>query len=650
MIPSARLETLLRRLDDLGPRPNALDLARLVSATALTAEDVAPYIRANPHAYNRACVARRDHFELLVMTWLPGQASPPHDHGDSAGVVRVLRGQALETSYALSGDGFAEAELAELLEEGAVTAFQDAGAHSLANSPEAEQPLATLHVYAPPLSRFRSFTARPARGGEEGAPVVAIVGGGYSGAMVAAHLLREARRPLRIVLIERRGALGEGVAYSTGEPEHLLNVPAKNMSAWPDRPNDFVEWAARRDSSTGPDDFLSRRWYGDYIRETLQAAAEQASGGARLEIVHDELRRLARKPEGGWLAHFEHAPSLAVNAAVLAVGHCAPADPIGAAWSGPRQRFVADPWRAFALNAVLPAEPVAVLGSGLTAVDVVLSLTARLRTAPITLISLRGHAPQGHSWPLSAPLDLTALVEGLLTAPGGLTAYALLRAVHKAAKDHVASGGDWRGVVDGLRRHTPRLWRALSLPERRRFLARVRPFWDIHRHRTAPHIQARFRDLMARGLVRIVAGRVVAAEAGPDNVNLTVLDRKTRQTFAMEANWVVNCTGPTPSNRPEANPAIASLLLQGRLRPDPLGLGVETSASGAAVAADGREETDLLVVGVLRKAALWECIAVPELRAQAARAAQTLLDLPQLRSSAASRQTASDPDSTFERG
>jgi uncharacterized NAD(P)/FAD-binding protein YdhS len=93
-----------------------------------------------------------------------------------------------------------------------------------------------------------------------------------------------------------------------------------------------------------------------------------------------------------------------------------------------------------------------------------------------------------------------------------------------------------------------------------------------------------------------------------------------------DARWVVNCTGPSPSNSAAANPAIGLLLLDGWLRPDPLGLGVETSAAGAAIGRDGCEQPDLFVVGTLRKPALWESTAVPELRLQAAVAAERVLE------------------------
>jgi uncharacterized NAD(P)/FAD-binding protein YdhS len=71
---------------------------------------------------------------------------------------------------------------------------------------------------------------------------IAIVGDGASGTMAAMNLLREAQAPRAIVIVEPRERLGRGVAYSTTYREHLLNVPARGMSAFPDSPSHFLEW------------------------------------------------------------------------------------------------------------------------------------------------------------------------------------------------------------------------------------------------------------------------------------------------------------------------------------------------------------------------------------------------------------------------
>ena len=173
------------------------------------------------------------------------------------------------------------------------------------------------------------------------------------------------------------------------------------MSIWPDRPNDFVNWASRRCGPRSPGEFLPRELYGQYVRESLLETVREAGESTRLTIMFDEVRRMTRHPCGGWMVHFNRSPSLPAATVVLAIGHRPPPDPLGRAWSGPRSRFVADPWAPLATNAISPDESIVILGSGLTAVDAALLLSQEQRRAPITIISRRGLIPHSHS---SAPL------------------------------------------------------------------------------------------------------------------------------------------------------------------------------------------------------------------------------------------------------
>ncbi|QJX00509.1 hypothetical protein FTUN_8139 [Frigoriglobus tundricola] len=614
---SPRLNDLISRLDDLGRDATLAGIAESLTTAALTAEDVAPFVRSNPAMYHRARVVQRGHYELLVMTWLPGQASEPHDHTGAVCALQVIRGAAVEGEYSVAPDGFADLEYESLVRTGQVTAGQDGGVHTVRN-PSASDLLVTVHVYAPPLGEVRRYTCRPGssvpRPRSDG-PTALVVGAGFSGTMTAAHLLRCAPQ-LNVVLAERRGSLGEGVAYGTRDAAHLLNVPAARMSAWPDRPTDFLEWARRRDPAVHPTDFLPRQWYGDYLRDTLRSTARQSRG--RLDLILGEVRRVARHPDGGWMAHFDHGPSFRADVVVLAIGHRPPSDPLRGVWAGPRDRFIPDPWRPFAVGTVPADEPVAILGSGLTAVDTVLSLCQTPRSAPITLISRKGLLPHAHATAPVTPQDLAAFVNELLGTGPSPRAAALSCGIHRRARKLIADGGDWRSVVDGLRPHTARLWQALSPSERSRFLSRLRPFWEAHRHRMAPQVADRLAELRRSGLVELVAGQVVGTQASPDNVRLDIAPRRGGPLVSRAVGWVINCTGPAPSNRPEANPVIGSLLIHGWLTRDELSLGLEVAPDGQAVGANGTAVTDLFVVGTLRKPQTWESTAVPELRLQAA--------------------------------
>ncbi len=259
--------------------------------------------------------------------------------------MQVVQGEAIEGCYEIAPDGYVDLQYETAARTGAVMAGQDAGVHTVRNPSENGELLITVHAYAPPLQDFRRFTLRPASVGGAALPhhyrlpTIAVIGGGFSGSMTAAQILRraaEAATAVCVVLIERRGAVGEGLAYGTRETCHLLNVPAGKMSAWPDRPDDFVHWAAERRRAIEPTEFLPRQWFGEYVRDTLLAAAHDARATAEFTVVLDEVRRVARHPAGGWMIHLGREASLCADAVVLAVGHRPPSDPAGLHWSGPR--------------------------------------------------------------------------------------------------------------------------------------------------------------------------------------------------------------------------------------------------------------------------------------------------------------------------
>jgi uncharacterized NAD(P)/FAD-binding protein YdhS len=614
-----RIASLVRQLDNL-PELTLVKLADAIKRAKLTVADVAEYVQESAQGYHRSLVVRRDGYELLVLAWKAGQGSVPHDHAGSISAMQVLQGHAVEGTWHTASDGYVDLEFETPVHTGEMTAWQDAGVHTVRNCADAAETLITIHVYAPPLKDFRRFVPRPNKVGvatprRSEFPTVAIVGGGFSGSMCAAQILRRActaGAPVRVVLIERQGAVGEGLAYATRDLAHLLNVPAARMSAWPDRPNDFVEWATRHYRAVAPGEFLPRQWYGEYVRETLTTLAQQS--GASLTVVFDEVRRLVRRPEGGWMISLARGTSLPADHVVLAIGHRPPPDPIGRLWSGPRGRFVSDPWKAFAANAVRGDEPVVVVGSGLTAIDAVLSLSQQARTAPITLISRRGMLPQAHATTPIPPVNLGPLLSDLLQDPDKLRARTLARLLRRKIK---TDGLDWRAVIDAVRPHTAKVWHALSLRERRRFLAHLRPYWEIHRHRMAPDVARAFGELLECKLVRILAGSIASAQADADTVRLYVRERGDERLIELRAKWVINCTGPAASNSAESNPAIGSLLVHGSVRADELSLGLDTTPEGNAIDAAGNVAQDLFIVGTLRKPLLWETTAVPELREQA---------------------------------
>jgi uncharacterized NAD(P)/FAD-binding protein YdhS len=631
---SDRLNGLVRTLDALGSKPSLIELASALEAAQLTLADVSEQVQVNPHNYNRVTVALRDAYEMLVMTWTKGQSSVPHDHGPSICAMLTVCGQAVEASYTVAADGYVDLEFETTFDAGQVTAGQDAAVHTVSNP--GDDLLVTVHIYSPPLRDFRRFTARPAAVPVElhrnpiDVPTVAIVGGGFSGSITAAQLLRRAKQsasPLRVVLLEQRGSIGEGLAYSTREACHLLNVPAGRMSAWPDQPGDFLKWATQRHGAITGDDFVPRQWYGEYVRETLLKAAadaeDAADSGITFSVQFDEVRRIARHPESGWMLNLARGTSVRADAVVLAIGHRSPSDPLEKKWVGPRTRFIADPWKPFVMNPVAADDPVVILGTGLTAVDALMSLVGREHRGQITLVSRRGLLPQPHLPGHGTPVDLKQLVWELTARPP-IRALELCRKLRARIEMAAAEGIPWQYVVDGVRPHIATLWKAMPQGERKRFLSHLRPFWEVRRHRIPVPVAKKFAELMAAGKVRIIAARVDSVLADADQLKVSVREKSSNTRSEIVCRWIVNATGPSPSNSAAANPAIGSLLIQGLIMPDELNLGVQTTQDGYAIGSDGQPVSDLFVVGTLRKPQLWESTAVPELRVQAAAAAEQI--------------------------
>jgi uncharacterized NAD(P)/FAD-binding protein YdhS len=541
-----------------------------------------------------------------------------------------------ETEFHLGPDGFVHPEETRAWRRGDLVRDVGCHIHSLSNGRDAAEILVTLHVYAPPLPELRRYALRP-RGTQpapiftsttdERRPVVAIVGGGFSGTMVAANLVRiasEARRNLHLLLFDRHSSFGEGPAYRTVDWQHLLNVPAGRMSAWAHLPQDFFDWARTRNPGTAPTAFLPRRLFGEYVRETFLATAAAAGNGITAEIRQEDIRAVNRAGKA-WSLTTTNGATLTASAVVLATGHRPPDDPLGARWRGSRSRLVSDPWASLALTSIAPDEPVAVLGTGLTAVDVLLTLGREARVAPIIALSRRGLLPATHAAEPIPAAETTQWVNELLALPNGVSARSLLHEVRARIREVQASGGNWRAVIDGLRPHTAAIWRSLSPLEATRWLRHVRPFWEVHRHRMAPSVGEIVRRHQANGTFRVLSARVTAAEGSASGVDLGIRRRGTTASEILSVAWVINCTGPGLDARTRPEPAVHSLVENGYLQPDPLGLGVLTGSRGEAVATDGRERSDLIIVGTLRKPQLWESTAVPELRVQAAEAARALL-------------------------
>ena len=459
---------------------------------------------------------------------------------------------------------------------------------------------------------------------------IAIIGAGFSGTMTAVHLLRDRAKapPVHIHLVERSGQFTAGIAYGTRSSSHLLNVPAGRMSAFEDEAGHFLQWARQRDAAIIGGSFVERMMYGEYLASVLndaEAHAARSSNSARLTRVADEATDIQRDAATNRTrVILATGRTILADRVLLAIGNFPPADPPGidSALSASSRRYAPDPWAPDALD-VAPDEPVLLIGTGLTMLDMALALRDQNHRAAIHAISRRGLLPQPHRSALKPPPhhDRPAALDSWpCTAPG------LLRALRNEIKSAALHRVDWREVVTSLRADTPSLWKSLSQVERERFLRHLRPFWETHRHRAAPEVADAVQTMISAKQLVVLPARIVRCRENDRGLDVTIRRRRAASEQTLKVSRIINCTGPDTDLSRVREPLIRAMRTSGLIRPDPLGLGLASDDRGALLDAHGRALDEVFLVGPLRKGQLWENTAVPELRIEAQRMAAALAE------------------------
>lgn len=416
-----------------------------------------------------------------------------------------------------------------------------------------------------------------------------IVGGGASGILTAIHLLRHPQ-PISLVVVEPRTHLGEGVAYSTRDADHLLNVRARRMTALPSDPHDFTRWAG-----VDPDDFVERTRYAEYLRDLLRTSLAEAPAGSTLEHRRSSVTNLGTDPTP-WML-MDSGERVSVDTIVLAFGHDAPGVPD--AFAGlPPSVMIADPWAEGALASIGDDDDVLVVGTGLTFADIAVTLSRSFSGIRIHAVSRHGLTPHSHMYDARPPVP----------APDWQDAEVPLHHVLAYLRGF---GDDWRRGVDSLRPITSRIWQALSTEHQEAFLRHLGRLWDVHRHRLAPKASENLARACASGQVSISAKTPTEA---------AVIDGRVRVGFhdGSSGNYdaVVLCTGsPTRLGRYNLG---RTLLASGVVTPGPHGIGIDTDPdTGLVRTPEGLTYETLYALGPLRRGTLLESTSIPEIRIQA---------------------------------
>ncbi len=444
---------------------------------------------------------------------------------------------------------------------------------------------------------------------------IGIIGGGFTGCLLAVQLLRQSKTPLAVTLIERGDEIGRGLAYGTRDPGHFLNVRVANMSALPDDPQHFHAWLTAEGDNVHASAFVPRMRYSDYIKDLFQKTVAQRAGTVTVSLVTGTATAIHAGPQPR--VDLADGRQLSFDRLALCTGNLPSAEPRGITEAARNSgRYINDPWRPGALAGIEPRHSVLIIGSGLTTADILQSLSRQGHTTMVTIVSRHGLQPRPHR--AAKPYKMTKPAGGLMQM------FRTVRAEVRAAK---AQGHDWRDVIDALRPWTRELWQGLSLPERARFLRHIRPYWEVYRHRVATPTEEgleTFRTQADGNGFEVRSGHLLSIDWKETHLEVVMRPRGRSDTMPLAMKWVINCTGPQGDYAKADNPLVRSAIAAGVIRPDALKLGLDVTEEGAVIGRDGRPSPNIVAVGPPTRGAFWEITAVPDIRAECARMAEML--------------------------
>lgn len=494
---------------------------------------------------------------------------------------------------------------------------------------------------------------------------IAIIGGGCSGTLALVHLVQLLAEH---TAVEHSGIAGaitidwfepdtwcEGLAYRTTDATHLLNVRAARMGALAGRPEHLLTWldtdagqqalkqAGIHHTVTG-DSYIPRCVYAAYLKSLLGDTLGLAKKLGITVHQHNTAVTDARLASHASLQlSFDEAGlpcCVEVNAIILATGNLPRRTPAFPCHFMPgsmlrQQRYVDDVWRPasqchypWRVDALPDDAQILIIGTGLTMVDTVMTLIHHGYRGYITAISRHGLLPheQVHSLPWPFWLNGSNVRESLTAPHKRLSVLQVLQTLRREADTAMLNGHSWQSVFDTLRPITQTLWQQLDINGQRKFMARLMPFWGVHRHRMAPAIHARIRALQDSGRLQVLQGRVERVDEDHEGLRVSIHDRTQSTSNAMHRDirpaLLINCTGPEPDIEASDNILLKNMHARGLIMTHALHAGIDIDASGSAT---GIANGLLFPMGALTAGALLECTAVPEIREQASMIARRIL-------------------------
>lgn len=453
---------------------------------------------------------------------------------------------------------------------------------------------------------------------------VAIVGGGLSGASLLIQLIQNARDPIQVFLIEKsRKRLSRGIAYSPNSIYQKLNVPAHKMSLYPEKPNHFWDWWQEHkknyfylEEKFEPHSFFPRFIFGDYVESEMNRAIRNKPDFVDYNFVNDDAVDLEAE-NGKWNLHLDSGSQVHVNLVVLATGNIPPGNPdFLSSEVLSSKKYANNPWEDNLYENIPPKTMIGILGSGLSMVDVLMSLNRKRFEGTIVSLSRSGKLPKVFNPPGKdnpSPYDVF---------------YGDLRKDFKQFRKWVKEnhGISSANILDTIRPLTQKIWSSWSTKDQLRFLRHLRPYWETFRHRIPIESMQIIQDWINAGKLRFIRSRIKSVKLVDDSIGI-IYNEINSSNHYLQVDQLINCTGPETKIKKSDSKLYSNLLKRGYLKNSPNGIGFVTASGGCVLDSKNKPFENFFAIGPLRKNELWESTALKEIREQTGELTQRILEL-----------------------
>lgn len=446
---------------------------------------------------------------------------------------------------------------------------------------------------------------------------IAIIGAGFSGSTLAIQLKKTAATNIRIALINDSLQINRGLAYSTTEPYHLLNVPAGKMSAFEDNADDFVSWLKEYkhchvSEENISEQFFPRKLYGTYLESRFTQTINDKQMPAHIECITAQATQLDKQNNQYYIT-LNNTETIIADKLVLAIGNPKPMNVLKNHGLEQHKNYLIDPWGFNQIKAIPARAPIVIIGTGLTAIDILLSLENQKHQGKIYLLSRHSLLPKAHE-------SYTPLPAQILSAHFKTPKHALMYIRHKIKSENL----NWRAVIDSLRPITQDIWLQWNSGDRIKFMRHLKSFWEVHRHRIAPQVNSTLQAMLASGQVQVLNAKLSTITEDTNSFKLALTQKHDKSSFFIDSEYIINSTGPNYLSLYDTE-LFQSLIEQNFITWDPLKLGFAVDSEFQFLSTNDKASKNLFAAGPLCKALLWEITAVPDIRTQIKKLAKILL-------------------------